>query len=249
MKPAIALQLWSIKDDCERNFDDAIKKVRDMGYDGVEFAGYYGKTADEINQLLTDTGLGIAGSHVPYEHLREALDETLDFEKAIGNTRVVVPFASFQTLEGWEGFANDLNRFSQSASKRGIELYYHNHAHEFSDIENQDMLSFLNKNVESLYYEVDLYWLSYAGINEFDWVDAHKEAIGLFHFKDKQVTPVESTELGAGVLPIKKYVEKAKELHMPWLIVEQEAFQTLTPLEAAHQNVNKLKELVEEVHQ
>lgn len=117
MKPAIALQLWSIKDDCERNFDDAIKNVRDMGYDGVEFAGYYGKTADEINQLLTDTGLEIAVSHVPYEHLREALDETLDFEKAIGNTRVVVPFASFQTLEGWEGFAKDLNRFSQSASK------------------------------------------------------------------------------------------------------------------------------------
>ena len=74
MKPAIALQLWSIKDDCERNFDDAIKNVRDMGYDGVEFAGYYGKTADEINQLLTDTGLEIAGSHVPYDHLRDALD-------------------------------------------------------------------------------------------------------------------------------------------------------------------------------
>ena len=91
-----------------------------MGYDGVEFAGYYGKTADEINQLLTDTGLGIAGSHVPYEHLREALDETLDFEKAIGNTRVVVPFASFQILEGWEGFANDLNRFSHSFAQSGF---------------------------------------------------------------------------------------------------------------------------------
>ncbi len=249
MKPLIALQLWSIKNECQKNLEEALKKVKKKGYDGVEFAGYYGRTAEQITHILKETGLEVAGSHVPYDQLKEALDETLEFEQAIGNTRVVVPYASFETLKEWDQFIKNLILFSRAATERGIDLYYHNHAHEFSDIRNQDMLSYLSKKVERLYYEVDLYWLSYAGVVIHDWVDKHQEKIRLFHIKDKQVEPLESTELGTGVLPIKEYIEIVQKLQMPWVVIEQEAFQALTPLEAAEHNLNKLKQIIEEVYQ
>jgi hypothetical protein len=66
--------------------------------------------------------------------------------------------------------------------------------------------------------------------------------------KDKQAVLEESTELGAGVLPLKEYVAYAKELALPWLVVEQEAFQNYSPLEAAQLNVKTLKQLIEEVY-
>ncbi|MGX7197924.1 sugar phosphate isomerase/epimerase family protein [Enterococcus olivae] len=249
MKPEIALQLWSIQEECQQDFAAALQQVKTFGYDGVEFAGYHGKTAVEIKDLLTETGLKVAGSHVRYEDLKNNLEETLDFEQAIGNSRVVIPYASFQTFEEWQAFAKEVQTIAQEAAKRDLTLYYHNHAHEFSEIENQDLLDFLTKNVKDLRLEVDLYWLAFAGKEVLPWIDAHQEQVGLFHVKDKQADPEESTELGSGTLPLAAYLEKAKELALPWLVVEQEAFQTLTPLEAAQVNVERLQQLVEEVYQ
>jgi sugar phosphate isomerase/epimerase len=65
MKPKVALQLWSIQEDCANDFVGSLEQVKAFGYDGVEFAGYYDKTATEINALVAELGLEIAGSHVP----------------------------------------------------------------------------------------------------------------------------------------------------------------------------------------
>lgn len=249
MKPEIALQLWSIQEDCRQDFFEALRQVKQFGYDGVEFAGYYGKTATEIKEILAETGLKVAGSHVQYADLKNNLEATLDFEEAIGNQRVIIPYASFPTFEEWQAFADDLKEFNKATKKRGLSLYYHNHSHEFSEVENLDLLDFLTKEVPDIQLEVDLYWLADAGKDVLSWVNNHRANIGLFHMKDRQEQPVESTELGSGVLPLNDYVAKAKELDLPWLVIEQEAFQTLTPLEAAAVNVKVLKQLVEEVHQ
>ncbi|EAE5404739.1 sugar phosphate isomerase/epimerase, partial [Listeria monocytogenes] len=63
MKAKIALQLWSVKEACEDDFFGTLEKVAEMGYDGVEFAGYYGKSASEIKAKLAELGLEVAGSH------------------------------------------------------------------------------------------------------------------------------------------------------------------------------------------
>ncbi|WP_233500698.1 hypothetical protein [Paenibacillus antibioticophila] len=99
MKPQIALQLWSIKDACKENFYAALKQVKESGYDGVEFAGYYGKSAAEVKSYLDELNLKVAASHLPYEALQKDLEGTIVFEKGIGNKRLVVPGVSFRTLE------------------------------------------------------------------------------------------------------------------------------------------------------
>lgn len=249
MKPKIALQLWSIQEECKKDFEHALRQVKAFGYDGVEFAGYYGKSAEEVKTLIDELGLEIAGSHVPYDNLREDVEATLDFEEKIGNKRVIVPYASFSTLTEWEEFIEQMKVLSKETSARGMTLYYHNHSHELLEIPDTDVLDLLAREVDDLKLEVDLYWLTHAGVDVKAWIEAHKTTIGLFHMKDKQMEPEESTELGSGVLPLADYVEFSKELSLPWLVVEQEAFQKYSPMEAAKINVAKLKEIVEEVHQ
>lgn len=248
MKPQIALQLWSIQAACGENFYEALQQVKNSGYDGVEFAGYYGKSAAEVKGYLDELGLQVAGSHISHEALQHRLEETLAFEKEIGNTRIIVPHASFQTLEEWLAFISEMEEIAKKAAEQGMEFFYHNHAHEFTEIPGHDILDLMVQRTKHICLEMDLYWLADSGKDVLPWLEQHKERIGLFHMKDMQESPRESTEIGSGVLPMNDYVRMAKQLALPWLIVEQEAFQRYQPLEATAIDYRNLKAIVEEVY-
>lgn len=244
MKPKIGIQLWSIQEECQKDFLNALTQVKTFGYEGVEFAGYYGHSAEEVKEILQKNQLEVAGSHVPYEKLRDQLEETLAFEETIGNKRIVIPYANFKTFEEWQEFIQQLKVIERAVAERGQRLYYHNHAHEFTSIANKDLLDYISKQVPGILLEVDLYWLAFAGKEVSSWVNEHKEVIGLFHIKDQQEEPVESTDLGLGILPLQDYVKEGIKMKLPWLIVEQEAFQKRTPIEAAAFNAQVLHELI-----
>lgn len=82
-KPKIALQLWSIQEDCKTDLFEALKTVKQNGYDGVEFAGYHGHSAAQIKEMLEQLDLAVAASHIPFEALRDRFEETVAFEKRL----------------------------------------------------------------------------------------------------------------------------------------------------------------------
>jgi len=58
--------------------------VAQIGYRGVEFAGYHGRSAKELRKLLDDNGLIACGTHTPYESvLGDKLKETVEFNRTI----------------------------------------------------------------------------------------------------------------------------------------------------------------------
>ena len=82
-----AVQLYSVRDHMERGEDflEVIKKVKEIGFDGVEFAGYFGHSAEELKAHCDSLGLEVVGTHIGIEnYLPENLDETLRFHKALG---------------------------------------------------------------------------------------------------------------------------------------------------------------------
>ena len=249
MKPQLALQLWSVQEACKTDFLGTLTKLKEFGYEGVEFAGYYDHSADEVSEMLKETGLLVAGSHIPWEQLDTRLDEVMVFEKAIGNTRIVCPYASFSTADEWEAFIKRLAEVAAIVKENGFEFYYHNHAHEFKEVPTEDLLDLMTKESTDIQLEVDLYWLHAAGKEVSNWVQEHAASVGLFHMKDMKKDPEESTEIGSGILPMKEYVQLAKELALPWLIVEQEAFQDYTPIEAVKIDCQVLTSIVEECFQ
>jgi len=88
----IALQLYSVREDCAKDFAATLKAVADMGYDGVEFAGYHGATAEELRTMLDDFGLKVAGTHTGLDTLLgDELEKTVEFHKTIGNRFLIVP--------------------------------------------------------------------------------------------------------------------------------------------------------------
>lgn len=243
MKPSISLQLWSVKEDCERDFLHTLTQVKAYGYDAVEFAGYHGVPAETLRAHLDSIGLGITGSHISFEQLTDRFEETLAFEKTLGNRRIIVPYQTCATMAEWHKYFRQLSRLSGRLAQEGCQLGYHNHAHELTET-GQDVLDAMTKEVAGLTLEVDTYWLAYAGVPVVPWLTAHRSVIRELHLKDMLAENRESTELGKGCLPLEDYVAFARENDIRHLVVEQEAFQQLTPMESARMNAKVLKQLV-----
>lgn len=240
-----ALQLYSIKDETEKNLLEALRKVAALGYDGVEFAGYGNHSAEEIKAVLDETGLAACASHIPLEKLRTDFSAVLAFEQLLGNRRIVIPWSDFATLAEWTAFFTELEELASRMKPAGFQLLYHNHSHEFTRIEGVDLLDLLYRQTTQVFLEVDLFWLAYAQIPVEEWLRVHQEKIALLHFKDLEKIRLVSTELGTGSLPLAAYAAFAKQRRLPWLIAEQEHF-TTPSLAAAAANGRELRRLIEE---
>src|SRR5512140_1296394 len=81
----IAVQLYSVRDDCAKDFDAALAQVAKMGFAGVEFAGYhkYGGKPKELRKTLDDLNLIAAGTHIGTGSFKgDELKRTIDFHQA-----------------------------------------------------------------------------------------------------------------------------------------------------------------------
>lgn len=245
MKPLISLQLWSVQDACQENFEEVLTKVKEYGYDGVEFAGYYGCSAEEIKKTLAELSLKGSGAHISFESLRDDFEKTINFEKEIGNQAVIVPYMGADSLEVWTEKILELKEIAKKVNSEGLVLGYHNHAHEIMDIPDVNILEKMVEMIPDIQLEVDTYWLFYAGVDVLAWLKKYQKNIKWLHLKDILVTgeEKESTEIGQGILPIESYLDWAKNADLEWVVIEQEAFQKLTPMESAAVNVKTLKEL------
>src|SRR5436305_2722691 len=91
-KIPIGLQLYSVRKQCEEDLPGVLKEVARMGYDGVEFAGYYGRSAPELRALLDDVGLQCCGTHTGLNTiLGDELEKTAEFNRTLGNPYLIVP--------------------------------------------------------------------------------------------------------------------------------------------------------------
>ena len=245
MKPLISLQLWSVQDACQENFEEVLTKVKEYGYDGVEFAGYYDYSDEELKKILAELSLKGSGAHISFESLRDDFEKTINFEKEIGNQAVIVPYMGADNLEEWTEKILELKEIAKKVNSEGLVLGYHNHAHEIMDIPDVNILEKMVEMIPDIQLEVDTYWLFYAGVDVLAWLKKYQKNIKWLHLKDMLVTgeEKESTEIGQGILPIESYLDWAKNADLEWVIIEQEAFQKLTPMESAAVNVKTLKEL------
>lgn len=222
------LQLYSVRELTKDNFPDVLKRVAEIGYTGVEFAGYGKLTASQMHELLEENGLKSISSHVSLERLIGALDEELSYNKQIGTQAIIVPYHSLATAQEVEILAEQLAPIAKAVRSAGFTFGYHNHAHEFAELEDGvthlDLLMQLT-DPQDVMLELDVYWAAYAGVDVLAYMQKQRDRIRLLHIK--QMADFESkkcVDLDEGVLDFDRIIRKGLEIGVQHCILEQEEF-------------------------
>ncbi|MDR3460521.1 MAG: sugar phosphate isomerase/epimerase [Verrucomicrobiae bacterium] len=136
-KIGVGLQLYSVRNECKADFPGTLAQVAKIGYRGVEFAGYWGRSAKEVRKMLDDNGLVACGSHTPSEMVLppDKLKATIEFNQIIGNKFIIVPDMSGATRQVWIEKAKVFNYIADELTPLGLSIGYHSHFHDFHEVE------------------------------------------------------------------------------------------------------------------
>lgn len=260
----IGLQLYSIRDEMANDVESALKSVSDIGYECVEFAGYFGKTAEEIKTLLNKYNLVSISDHQEIYSYAEEGQKAVDFQKVIGVKYEVIPGYNGGKLKNsdfWNETKDTFTKLSKFLAESNIELFYHNHEYEFKEFGGKYLHDYIFEELglDVIKPEIDVCWVDYAGCNATDIIKKYKGNIPILHLKDyvctKQVADedklnvsradrgFEFRPLGQGVVNIKDIVKTAIECGTRYFIVEQDSSETISPLEAARESFKYLKSI------
>lgn len=241
----IALQLYTLREDMEKDFIESLKKVADIGYEGVELSGFGGFGALELKGYLDSFGLKPVGAHVSFDLLKNNLEDVIEYNLYLGNKYVVLPWAAYNGKEDFLRMAENLNKIGEKLKKEGLMLCYHNHHHEFKQFDGEYGLDIIYNNVPSdvLMAEVDAYWTAFAGVDPISYIKKYSGRTPLIHIKDVVADDSRDfTEIGTGIFDISSFIRQAEENGAEWLIVEQDAckMETFESIMISLRNLKKI---------
>jgi sugar phosphate isomerase/epimerase len=136
-KIPVGLQLYSVREECKNDLPGTLAAVSKIGYKGVEFAGYHGRAAKELRQMLDDHGLVACGTHTPYDSIRgDQLKSTIEFNHTIGNRFLIVPWMNeTNSKQEWLDRAKLFNQVAREVKPHDMRVGYHAHSHDFKEID------------------------------------------------------------------------------------------------------------------
>ncbi len=265
----LALQLYSVRDEMEKDFLGTLKKVKEMGYDGGELAGLYGKSGKEVKEMFDEAGLIPISAHVSYQDLMPDIDGLVKTYKEIGCKYIAIPYLPQELRYGTEKYpevVEGIKKIGEVCKNNGISLLYHNHDFEFKKTENGDyVLDALYNAISSdlLQTEIDTCWVNVGGENPSDYVRKYTGRAPVVHLKDfngrksenmYKLIGIESKDeksegfefrpLGMGVQDIQSIVDAAKDAGAEWVIAEQdEPTLGLSRLESAQKSIDYMKNI------
>ena len=189
MKLPVAVQLYSVRDEMQDDFYGTIKKMKEYGYDGVEFAGLFGEEPAKIREFCNEIGIVPISAHVPYYDMLADPEKVLADYAEIGCKYVAVPYLTEECRPGTDGFTatvEGIRKIAEAAKKLGIQLLYHNHDFEFKKLDGKYALDILYSDVtaDRLQTEIDTCWVGVAGEDPASYVLKYSGRAPVVHLKD-----------------------------------------------------------------
>lgn len=207
----IGIQMYSVRDALSKDFIGTLRKVKEIGYDYVEFAGYYGGyTGEELKALLDEIGLKSVSVHQGIDMFLKEGQAAFDFFKAYGIRYIVIPWYDKNLLAGteaWNSTKESFKKVSAMARENGMELLYHNHDFEFTKIGEEYLYDIMFRELDGYVNpQPDTCWMNYGGVNPSAYLRKYGDRIHVVHLKD-----FVCTKLAAG--PVYALIdENGKEL-------------------------------------
>lgn len=224
----IGVQLYTVRQAMSRSPERTLERVREIGYEEVEFAGWFGRSAAAVRRMLDETGLRAPAAHVGLDELESDAAALFDRANRIGHRWLVVPWVDAErrrTIGDWHRVAELLQRSGESARAAGLRLAYHNHDFEFPAIDRTVPFELLLRetSADALDFEVDLYWLARAGADPFALLGAHPGRFALAHLKDSAGAPEHRmVDVGAGVLDWPRLIAAGRQAGIRHWFVEHD---------------------------
>jgi sugar phosphate isomerase/epimerase len=190
-KMPIALQLYSIRQECKKDFKATLAAVAKMGYDGVEFAGYYDTPAADLRKTLDDLGLKAAGTHIGINALLgDELKKTVEFNKTIGNSFLIVPGLPEEwtkTAENWADTARLVEEVAVKLAPEGMWVGFHNHSAELADFNGRRAWDILYGSTKKVVMQMDTGNALYAGVEPLGFMKKYPGRQQSVHMKEYSV--------------------------------------------------------------
>ncbi len=273
MSLPIAIQFYSVRDEAEKDFFGTLKKIKEMGYEGVEFAGLFGHSGEEVKAMCEELNLTPVSAHVPLDDMIADAKGTLETYKTIGCKYVAVPYITEERRPGaekWDETVAAIKEIGSAAKELGLTLLYHNHDFEFVKINGEYGLDVLYNTVPAdlLQTELDTCWVNVGGEVPAEYILKYTGRAPVVHLKDFVMKGKEKPKklydligiddesesaneedfsfkpVGYGVQDFPSILAASVKAGASWVVVEQDQpDKGNTPLNAAKMSIEYLKTL------
>lgn len=228
MPRPVGLQLYTVRGEMATDFDGTLARVAAIGYREVEFAGYFGRSAEEVRAALDRVGLVAPAGHFPLDDLERRWDETIAFATTAGHRYVVLPWLAAErrgNLASYRHIARLCNEFGARCSNAGLTFAYHNHDFEFTPLEGTIPYDVFTEETDPalVKLELDLYWIRKGGQDALTYFARHPGRFPAVHLKDSAGPPDERMEtVGSGVIDWKRILSAREQAGIRHLFVEHD---------------------------
>jgi sugar phosphate isomerase/epimerase len=224
----ISLQLYTVREETARDMPGTLRRISEIGYPAVEFAGFGGENAEDLSNILDDLGLRASGAHVPFDSWETDPGSVITDMHTLDCAHAILPMAppdQHRDETAVARLAGSLNWWGDLCRQEGVTFSYHNHDFEFALLDGTTMWEVLVRETdpELVYFELDLYWVRYGGADPETLLRNDADRVSLVHMKDMASDDQRSDlPVGEGIMPWTSLLEAADEAEVEWYVAEQD---------------------------
>jgi sugar phosphate isomerase/epimerase len=261
----LGIQLWTVKAEAEKDLEGTLRRLHELGFREIEFAGYYGKTAAELGALLKSLGLEAVSTHIDADHIAANPDQIIADARTLGLEYIICssPTAAASKakldwgkkmdaldLDDWKLNAELFNKFGKAVKAAGMQFGYHNHHVEFKKFGNVSGFEtlFASSDPHLVKMELDVGWAVAAGADPVAILNKYKDRVVALHIKDIAKLDADphlatTVAVGQGTIDWKKVVGTAHANGVRHYFYEQEAPFVRPIMESAKISADYLRKL------
>jgi sugar phosphate isomerase/epimerase len=236
----IGLNLYSLREFTQtaEGLADTLKRVADIGYDGVQISGIRDLEPEAIVEIVKTSGLPVAATHLAWDLFRDEIARAVEIHDLYNCRHAAIGSLpkDYFSMEGAERFLSELPAVTGALSSSGMDFSYHNHSHELARYDGETWLATVlaGSRRSALNFEIDTYWIQAGGGDPVQWIKRCGGRIPLLHVKDMIVTPDREQRfapVGDGNLEWDSIFSAAENAGVEWYLVEEDTFYGADPFE------------------
>ena len=224
----ISLQLYTVREQTARDMPGTLRRISEIGYPAVEFAGYGDLSPEDLKTTIDDLGLRASGAHVPFDSWDADPEAVIAGMHTLDSTHAILPIAPTEQRTDEAAvarLAESLNHWGELCRQEGVTFSYHNHDFEFAPLGGATMWDVLVRETDPglVRFELDLYWVRYGGADPEALLRDLGDRISLVHMKDMAADEQRSDlPVGEGTMPWTPLLRAADAAGVEWYVAEQD---------------------------